>query len=84
MGISSTNPHDTSLVHLGKPSGLKGLVAYAKCNRDSYDSELDLKILFFALLEDKQSLSVGVFVWVLTYLNFGPSHLTFSFLIMLI
>ena len=37
----------------------KGLAAYAKCNRDSYDSELDLKILFFALLEDEQSLSVG-------------------------
>ena len=44
----------------------KGLVAYAKCNRDSYDSELDFKILFFALLEDEQSLSMGVFVWVLT------------------
>ena len=35
-------------------------------NRDSYDSELDLKIVFFALLKDEQSLSVGVFVWVLT------------------
>ena len=44
----------------------KGLVAYSKCNRDSYDSELDLKILFLALPEDEQSLSVGVVVWVLT------------------
>jgi len=26
VGISSANPHETSLVHLGKPSGLKGLL----------------------------------------------------------
>ena len=61
MGISSANPHETSLVHLDT-KGFKGLVACAKCNRDSYDSELDLRILFFALLEDEQSLSMGVFV----------------------
>jgi len=47
---------------LGGTKWIKGLVAYAKCNRDSYDSELDLKILFFALIKDEQSLSVGVFV----------------------
>jgi len=26
VGISSANPHETSLVHLGEPSGLKGLL----------------------------------------------------------
>ena len=26
MGISSVNPHDTSLVHLGEPRGLKGFL----------------------------------------------------------
>ena len=60
MGISSANLHETSLIHLGN-QGFKGLVACAKCNRDSYDNELGLRI-FFALLEDKKSLSVEVFV----------------------
>ena len=55
-------PHSSTWV----TKGFKELVAYAKCNRDSYDCELDLKIMFFALLEDEQSLSVEVFVWVLT------------------
>ena len=40
MGISSASSHETTLVHLGEPRGLKGLVAHAKCNRDSYESEL--------------------------------------------
>ena len=75
MGISSANPHETFTRPLGGTKWFKGLVAYAKCNHDSYGSELDLKILFFGftrgrakfkLLEDEQSLSVGVFVWVLT------------------
>jgi len=26
VGISSANPHETSLVHLGEPSGLQGLL----------------------------------------------------------
>ena len=26
VGISSANPHETLLVHLGEPSGLKGLL----------------------------------------------------------
>ena len=43
--------------------GFKGLLACAKCNRNSYDSELEFITYFvFALLEDEQSLSVGVFV----------------------
>ena len=62
MGVSSANPHETSLVHW-VTKGFKGLVACAKYNRDSYDSELEFIICFvFALLEDEQSLSVGVFV----------------------
>ena len=54
-----TRPHSSTWV----TKGFKGLVACAKCNRDSYDSELEFIICFvFALLEDEQSLSVGVFV----------------------
>lgn len=41
--------------------GFKGLVARAKCNRHSYESELGFFFLSF-LLEDEQKLSVGVFV----------------------
>ena len=46
MGISSANPHETLLVHLGVTKGFKGLVAYAKCNRDSYESELAVQLVF--------------------------------------
>ena len=54
-----TRPHSSTWV----TKGFKGLVACTKCNRDSYDSELEFIICFvFALLEDEQSLSVGVFV----------------------
>ena len=46
--------------------GFKGLVAHAKYNRDSYESELGfvffLKIFSFVLLEGEQNLGVGVFV----------------------
>jgi len=63
MGISFTNPHETSLVHLGELRGLKGLVAYAKCNSDSCESELGSKVSFsFVLLEGKRKIGVGVFV----------------------
>jgi len=31
-------------------------------NRDSYDSELGFKVLFFVLLKDEQKLGVGLFV----------------------
>ena len=41
VGISSANPHETTRP-LGETKLFKGLVAYAKCNRDSYESELDL------------------------------------------
>jgi len=47
---------------LGGTKWFKGLVAYAKCNRDSYYSELSFRVLFFVLLEDEQKLGVGVFV----------------------
>ena len=47
---------------LGGTKRFKGLIACAKCNRDSYESELDFRVLFFVLLEDKQKLGVGVFV----------------------
>jgi len=41
--------------------GFKGLVAYAKCNRDSYESELVVYFSFsFILLEDEQKIGVGV------------------------
>ena len=54
-----TRPYSSTWV----TKGFKGLVACAKCNRDSYDSELEFIMCFvFALLEDEQSLSVGVFV----------------------
>ena len=54
MGISSANPYETSIVHLGN-RGFEGLVAYAKCNRDSYDSELGFST--FALFYLKMSKS---------------------------
>ena len=47
---------------LGGTKWFKGLATYAKCNYDSYDSELAFTVLFFALLEDEQKLGVGVFV----------------------
>jgi len=63
VGISSANPHETSLVHLGETKYFKGLVAYAKCNRDSYESELGIVwLLFLVLLEDEQKVGVGVFL----------------------
>ena len=46
---------------LGVTKGFKGLVAYAKCNRDSYESELVVYFSFsFILLEDEQKIGVGV------------------------
>jgi len=39
MGISSANPHKTYSSARGN-LGFKGLVAHAKYNRDSYESEL--------------------------------------------
>ena len=47
---------------LGETKGFKGLVAYAKCNRDSNESELVAYFSFsFILLEDEQKVGVGVF-----------------------
>ena len=41
--------------------GFKGLVAYAKCNRNFYESELVVDFSFsFILLEDEQKIGVGV------------------------
>jgi len=60
VGVSYTNPHDTSLVHR-VTRGFKGLIACAKRNRDSYDNELGFRF-FFVLLEDEQKFGVGVFV----------------------
>jgi len=42
----------------------KGLVAYAKCYRNSYECELGLQFsfLFLVLLEDEQKVGVGVFI----------------------
>ena len=46
---------------LGVIKGFKGLVAYAKCNCDSYESELVAYFSFsFILLEDEQKIGVGV------------------------
>ena len=53
-----TRPHSSTWV----TKGFKGLIVYAKCNRGSYDSELDFRVLFLVLLEDEQKLVVGVFV----------------------
>ena len=40
MGTSSANPYETSLVHLGEPWDLKGLLHRLNAIRDSYESEL--------------------------------------------
>lgn len=41
------NPHETLLVRSGYGGGgFKGLVTYAKCNPNSYESELGLSNLF--------------------------------------
>ena len=57
MDISYANTHETSLIHLGEP---RGFVADAKCNRDSYKTELDVWFSFyFVLLEDEQKVGVG-------------------------
>jgi len=55
--ISSVNPHEASLGHV-VTQGLKGLVVYARCNYDSYKSELGFSS-FFSLLEFEQKLGVG-------------------------
>jgi len=49
---------------LGGTKGFKGLITYAKCNRDSYESELGLwsSFLFLVLLKDEQKVGMGVFV----------------------
>ena len=39
-----TRPHSSTW----ESKGFKGLVAYAKCNRDSYDSELGFSFLLFS------------------------------------
>ena len=46
VGVFPVNPHETSLVHLGHQKWFKRLVAYAKCNRDSYESELGFYFYF--------------------------------------
>jgi len=43
---------------LERPKGFEWLIAYAKYNHNSYKSELDFNC--FVLLEDEQSLGVGV------------------------
>jgi len=58
VGKSPANPHETSLVHLGKPRGLKGLLH--ALNATVAPTK---RCAPRALLEDEQSLSVGVFVW---------------------
>ena len=64
VSTSSANPHETILVHLGKPCGLKGLLHMRRCNRDSYESELEFLFCLFSrifiLLMDEQNLRVGV------------------------
>jgi len=49
---------------LGETKWFKGVPAYAKCNRDSYESELGLyfSLLFLVLLQDEQEVGVGVFI----------------------
>ena len=49
VDISLENPHDTSLVHL-KIEEFKGLVVYAKCNCDFYESELGFSFSYFPFL----------------------------------
>ena len=48
-GIPTANPQETKLLPQGDLE-VKRLVAYAKCNRDSYESELGFD--FNNLLED--------------------------------
>ena len=60
MGISSANPHETSLIHLGDPSGLKSLLH--TLNATVIPTGLGFRVLFFVLLENEQKLGVGVFV----------------------
>ena len=52
--------------------GFKGLVTCAKCNCDSYKSELG------SLLEDEQKLGVGIFVGMIYYVIVYPYLLSFS------
>ena len=49
VGISSANPHVTLLRPLEGSWGFKGLVAYAKYNRDSYESKLGISFSYFSV-----------------------------------
>ena len=50
-------PHSSTWI----TKGFKGLDAYAKCNHDSYESELGSQARFYwVLLKDEQKQGVGV------------------------
>jgi len=52
-----TRPYSSTWV----TKGFKGLVAHAKYNPDSYESELFSLVFIFVLLEDEQKVGLGVF-----------------------
>ena len=60
MGISSADPHETSLVHLGEPRDLKGLLHMLNATAIPGKVSLVLRLeFFFILLEDEQKAGCG-------------------------
>ena len=53
VGISSANPHETSIIHLGELKGLKGWLHMSNA------AVIPTKVSI--LLEDKQKIGVSVF-----------------------
>jgi len=66
---------------LGRTKWFKGLVAYAKCHHDSYESELGLSVsfLFLVLLKNEQKEGVGAFVRLLFDPIFSSYLIPFSY-----
>jgi len=65
VGTSSANSHETTLVHLGYPCGLKGLLHMLNATviptKVSYNFYFYFsRIVICILLEDEQNLGVGV------------------------
>jgi len=63
VGTSCRNFHETTLLQLGKPKDLKGLLHMLSTTMNFYKGELGVSITFsFILFEDEQNLGVGLFV----------------------
>ena len=61
-GYIFSKPSRKLICPLGGTEAFKGLIVYAKCNRDFYESELFLQFSYFVLLEDEQKLGVGYLI----------------------